>query len=154
MKRVMDMGRIKINRHMKESGLSLVEVLASIVILSLILITFTMMFLYSAKTGKTSENIIDATYVAQTEMEKIYAASKGTDTASDIGYAPDSLPLSRSSSPSGNWNTYTKKSDDGEFEIDFYVEVNGEDLKRIIVDVFEEGIHRARMQNVLVWRNE
>ncbi|MEK5039119.1 type IV pilus modification PilV family protein [Sporosarcina sp. FSL K6-3457] len=148
------MRRIKENRYMQENGLSLVEVLASIVILSLILITFTMMFLYSAKTGKTSENIIDATYVAQTEMEKVYAASKGSDTASDIGYDPDSLRLPRPSSPSGNWNTYTKESDDGEFEIYLYVEVNGEDLKRIIVDVFEDEVHRARMQNVLIWRNE
>ena len=61
-----------------ESGLSLVEVLASIVILTLLLTTFLMMFLQSAKVNKTSENIIDATYIAQTEMEKIYALSTNT----------------------------------------------------------------------------
>ena len=64
--------------NMKEAGLTLIEVVASIVILTLIITTFLMMFLQSAKTNKTSERIIDATYYAQVEMENIHAISQET----------------------------------------------------------------------------
>ncbi len=72
------MGKFKLKRGMGEGGLSLVEVLASVVILTLLLTTFLMMFLQSAKVNKASEHIIDATYIAQTEMENIYALSTTT----------------------------------------------------------------------------
>ena len=69
------MGKLKLKLQKNEKGISLVEVLASIVILTLLLTTFLMMFVQSAKTNKKSEEIIDATYIAQTEMENIYAVS-------------------------------------------------------------------------------
>ena len=56
------MKKMKITMNMKENGLTLIEVVASIVILTLIITTFLMMFLQSAKTNKTSETIIDSTY--------------------------------------------------------------------------------------------
>jgi len=75
---MIDMGKFKIKRALGENGLSLVEVLASFVILTLLLTTFLMMFIQSAKVNKSSEHIIDATYIAQTEMENMYALSKTT----------------------------------------------------------------------------
>lgn len=62
----------------KEKGLTLIEVLVSIVLLSLILIMFFSMFIQTAKVNNSSETIIDATYIAQTEMERIYSYSKNT----------------------------------------------------------------------------
>ena len=72
------MKKMKITMNMKENGLTLIEVVASIVILTLIITTFLMMFLQSAKTNKTSETIIDSTYYAQIEMENIHAISQET----------------------------------------------------------------------------
>ncbi|MFC4386282.1 prepilin-type N-terminal cleavage/methylation domain-containing protein [Gracilibacillus marinus] len=61
-----------------QKGLTLVELLASIVILSIIIVTFTTFFIQSAKTTSMSSDITDATYVAQTEMEEIYHLSTTT----------------------------------------------------------------------------
>lgn len=58
-----------------QKGLTLVELLASIVILSIIVVTFTTFFIQSAKTTSMSSDITDATYIAQTEMEEIYHIS-------------------------------------------------------------------------------
>ncbi len=55
-----------------EKGVTLVEVVASFVILVILLISFYTLFIQTAKTTKSSEDIVDATYIAQTEMEKIY----------------------------------------------------------------------------------
>ncbi|MEK4078610.1 type IV pilus modification PilV family protein [Solibacillus sp. FSL K6-1126] len=56
----------------EERGISLVEVVASIVLITVILLSFFSLFLQSKKTHVASESIIDATYVAQQEMEELY----------------------------------------------------------------------------------
>ncbi len=58
-----------------QDGLTLVEVLASIVILSMIVVTFLTFFINSARTTKVSETMLDASYVAQEKMESIYFQS-------------------------------------------------------------------------------
>lgn len=55
-----------------EQGVSLIELVASIVIISIILISFFGLFLQSKKTHVASETIVDTTYHAQQEMEEIY----------------------------------------------------------------------------------
>jgi prepilin-type N-terminal cleavage/methylation domain-containing protein len=58
-----------------EKGVTLIEILVSIVILSIIVVTFLSMYVQSAKTNRISENILDSTYIAQTQMENIYNLS-------------------------------------------------------------------------------
>lgn len=69
----------KLNIFRNESGLTLIEVVVSILILTLIITSFLMMFIQATKTNKASERIIDSTYYAQVEMENIHAIS---DTSS------------------------------------------------------------------------
>lgn len=72
--------------HINERGLTLAEVLASIVILSILLFSALNIIIQTAKTNTVSEQIIDATYVAQTEMEHIYKASQqGTHLKAKYG---------------------------------------------------------------------
>lgn len=56
----------------EERGISLVEVAASIVLITIILISFFTFFIQSKKLHVTSESVVDATYIAQQEMEEIY----------------------------------------------------------------------------------
>lgn len=56
-----------------ERGISLLEVVVSLLLISIILISFFGLFIQSKKTGKTSEEIVDATYVAQETMEYVYS---------------------------------------------------------------------------------
>ena len=62
----------------KQSGFTLVEVVASIVIITIILTSFFPIFINTAKTTKTSNDIFDATYYAQKEMEILYNLSQTT----------------------------------------------------------------------------
>lgn len=66
---------IKNNTINNQDGLTLVELLGSIVILSIIVVSFLAFFIQSAKTTKVSEDIIDASYIAQQELEAIYHLS-------------------------------------------------------------------------------
>jgi type II secretory pathway pseudopilin PulG len=59
-----------------DKGLTLVEILASIVVLSLLIISFLALFLNSAKSISKTEDIIDSTYVVQSKMEEIYGLSQ------------------------------------------------------------------------------
>ncbi|MBM7541796.1 type IV pilus modification PilV family protein [Amphibacillus cookii] len=64
-------------KHMftRQDGLTLVEVLASIAILSMIVVTFLTFFINSARTTKVSEDMFDASYLAQEKIESIYFQS-------------------------------------------------------------------------------
>lgn len=60
----------------EEQGISLVEVVASIVLITVILLSFFTLFIQTKKTSVQSETIQNATYVAQVEMEEIYSISQ------------------------------------------------------------------------------
>ncbi|RJF32064.1 prepilin-type N-terminal cleavage/methylation domain-containing protein [Pseudoalteromonas gelatinilytica] len=56
----------------KNAGFTLIEVVASIVIITLLLTGFMSLLLASARTTQTSQNVIDYTLIAQTEYELLY----------------------------------------------------------------------------------
>ncbi len=60
------------NVNRSKDGFTLVEVLASIAILTIIIMTFAFVYSQTIKTTIQSEEIIDGTYIAQLEMENIY----------------------------------------------------------------------------------
>ena len=64
------------NAKCKEKGLTLIEVILSLVILGIIIVPFLNMFIFSTMANRKSENILDATYVAQNIMEQRYNESK------------------------------------------------------------------------------
>lgn len=61
-----------IKKILDEKGLTLVEVLASIVILSLIVVTFLTFFINSARTTEISEENLNVSFIAQEYMEEVY----------------------------------------------------------------------------------
>lgn len=131
------------------NGFTLVEVLASTVILTLLLTSFLMLFLQSAKTSKTSEHIIDATYIAQTEMEEIYAISIKTKYGSREETLK-SLSYKKKDDEAG-WNVYERNRDTGEL-IKVKLKNKKGTMDRILIEVKEKGTLRAQMENVLVWK--
>lgn len=145
------MGKFKLKRALGENGLSLVEVLASFVILTLLLTTFLMMFIQSAKVNKASEHIIDATYIAQTEMENIYALSKTTKngakeaTIKGLGYT--------NGSKENSWIVFEKKSNSNVL-IKVKLQNKKGNMDRVLVEVrgIPDDNLQAQMENVVVWR--
>jgi Tfp pilus assembly protein FimT len=147
-----EMEKFKLNRRMSESGLSLVELLASIVILTLLLTTFLMMFLQSAKINKTSENIINATYIAQTEMENIYGVSV-IEKYSERENAIVGLEFLKIDSSDG-WITFEKKVKNTDRLIKVRFKNISGTMDRVIVDVYKmpNRVLQSKMENVLVWK--
>ena len=130
-----------------QKGISLIEVVASIVIISIILISFFGLFVQSSKTEKSSEQIIDATYVAQVEMEKIYELSKDIsqtnleEQLTSVGYLVSEEPNT----------TYTKVQ--GNFYITLRIrDYSSATLKNIIIEVYEGNILKSKMENIYSWK--
>lgn len=60
----------------KETGMTLVELLASILLLSLIVTTFLSFFIQAAKTNKQTDSVNEATFIAQEQIELLTHYSK------------------------------------------------------------------------------
>lgn len=134
-----------------ERGVTLVELLASIVIVTIILISVISIFNLTMKSNRTSEEIIDATYVAQTEIEKIYALSKkdiSNPKLTDIGY--------EKIAGESDWDIFKEATPQYE---GFFVQVKQKEqaetgLMRIVVNVYEDSAFtksQAQMEHLLEW---
>ncbi|MDN7227021.1 hypothetical protein QWY15_06880 [Planococcus sp. N064] len=139
------------------NGLTLVELLASTVLIMLILSTFLMMFAQSAKTNVASETIVDSTYTAQTEMEKIYGLSKKITPINKLSAFPSAGYGTPKNLAIGgmDWIEFTKKISSSNETIKIRLESKAADVKmtRIIIEVYEgtKTNASAKMENVLVW---
>ena len=140
----------KISRmFLKDKGLTLVEVLASIVILTIILIIFLSVFIQSAKTNQSSEEKLDATFIAQTEMEHFYEYSKSINESDRI------TKLQKE-----GYTFYFTENKEIFIKNDskFYVQITlseKDNLTNILVEVFDSPVDKkriAQMQNILEWR--
>lgn len=92
-------------RHLlrNKEGLTLIEVLMAFTVLLIISVAFFHMFVFAASVNKKSEDILDATYVAQSILEERYAESKsGKPIPASSGLVPH---------PSGYWVRETVKKD-------------------------------------------
>ncbi|MDQ1001323.1 prepilin-type N-terminal cleavage/methylation domain-containing protein [Neobacillus niacini] len=63
---------------MNEKGMTIIEILAAIVILSIIVVSLLSVFVQSARSNHVSKNIVDATYVAENEIEEVYSQIKAS----------------------------------------------------------------------------
>lgn len=70
----------------EETGMTLVEILASILILSLIVTTFLSFFIQAAKTNKQTDSVNAATFIAQESIELLtyYSKTKSVEEAQQL----------------------------------------------------------------------
>ena len=139
-----------------EKGLTLVEVVASIVLL-MILLTFFMNFLnQSAKMNQISKQTVDATHIAQTEMENILSESKNFQL-------DDRKKALRKYHKVGEeagwevWKRYTEnESEWADFNITLKLTEEGSSpyLTKLIIEVENKQDENsyAMMQHVLTWK--
>lgn len=134
-----------------EKGLTLIEILASIVILSIIIVSLISFFVQSARSNSLSENVMDATYIAQTSMEEI------------SNLISTSTSLANLSEPLVKKNGYTRVGTSGNlYEKTFqkhyiYIEITEEDmpLVKVKVKVYNDKSKsklEAQMEMLLSWR--
>lgn len=147
--------RQKNTKRMNENGLTLIEVLASVVLLTIIITIFLNVFIQSAQTNSTSEEVVDATYLAQTEMERIYEVSQRTEYT-ERERAIESLNY-ESLTNEEEWLFFGK-----EINENYYAKVQlqqgilneQENMNRLIISIHSEsatGKTQVQMENILLW---
>lgn len=132
---------------MSNDGMTLIEILLSIVILTIVVLSFSAMFIQSARTNQQSESIMDATYVAQEYMEEIINLSNGT-FEEGVVQLKEKLGLARTS-PSSNEFTGEREG--------YYIVININNATnggKLIVKVYNDKSHmklKAQMETILDW---
>lgn len=138
----------------KLKGMTLIEIIVSLALLAIVIVPFLTMIVNSTRTNRTSEDILDATYVAQSNMEELYSLSISDDT-----FKQDLLQLSGNGFietvivTDKDYN-YTKEKDG------FYVkiEIRGSkyegNLVKVLVKVYNNsamGKLESQMETILSW---
>lgn len=151
-----------LNKLKEEEGISLIEVVASIIILTVILLSVFGILIQSNKVTRTSQDINSATYTAQVIMEDFYEYAKANTlpdktTLDTIGF---NAPLDKflpEPNVTANKYEFTWTSD---FIVHLTLNYKGnpgdinEHLTGLLIDVFDkDGVTlKAHMETVLEWR--
>lgn len=124
---------MKYKKQLKsESGVTLVELLAAITILSLFVTVFLAYFTQAANTNNITNEVNEATFIAQEEMERVtHHATENTV------------------------ESYVKPENKNGFEIETKITpAEDSDLQKIVVTVLEGGKLRAKMETRLPFAEE
>jgi len=127
----------KFLRNLK--GMTLIEIIVSLAILSIIIVPFLNMFVQSTVTTQKSGVILDATYVAQRVMEDIYNDSLNVD-----GKTP--IPSNGIQKHKDSWG--------GNYWIDKQITVQN-NLVRAVVRIYSdesESELKAQMETKFLWK--
>ncbi|QCJ43636.1 prepilin-type N-terminal cleavage/methylation domain-containing protein [Bacillus sp. S3] len=143
-----------VNHFFSEKGMTLIEILVSIVILSIIIMSFLTMFVQSSRTNNTSKNIMDATYVAETSMEEISNFVVSTNSLTFWS----NLKISGYDKVAGTGTTFKKNSNTkGHYvTVDFTDKDTSKSMVKVIVKVFNNDTSskklEAQMEVLLSWK--
>lgn len=138
-------------------GLSLIEILISIIILSIMVGPFLAMFVHSTKTNLNTREMVDATYIAQGCMEDVYYLSTKSSHSSFDDTRNELVTQGYSETITGSEYVYTKKVDNLYVKIRIdtsaYLTLSADTFKVIIEVYFDAAYHEleAKMENVVVW---
>src|SRR5690625_1966149 len=137
-----------------QKGLTLIEVLVSLVIISIILLVVLFVLLQIIQTNKTSQTIVNATYVAQTEMEELYERSQNQsfdEWVDQIKLDSDNYTYDESTNESTIIHTVSFSKDQFIVEIKIS-EIEPAPLKRVILyilDPKDDNRESAKMENII-----
>ncbi|WP_058307233.1 type IV pilus modification PilV family protein [Gracilibacillus massiliensis] len=144
---------IKKDHFTNNSGFTLIEILASVVILSLISFGFLALFTHASKSNILSENILDGNYIAQTEIEDIYQYSTETTITETISnMESNAYHLTNSGD---DFYQLRQKNDDYSVDIHFLHNDQQPSLWRVTVTVTDErgsSSLLAKIESVYQWQ--
>lgn len=139
----------KIYDKNSEQGLTLIEVIASIVLIFIILLSFMSIFLQSNKTTVTSSDIVDATYLAQKEMENIYTYRKESTPEAVVNKLNEQSRSTSSPEYVGSLNTWEKQEGNIRIELTMELDMDYPELQltTIIIKVYEQDVLKSLVEN-------
>ena len=127
-----------------QKGMTLVEILATITILSILVVSFLAIFVQSARSNNISEEVLDATYVAQAEMEKVYNYSSIVSDFNDAKIKITDLNYHNSEN-----NQYKKAI--GGFNIELVLKAvdESDELAQIVIKVYSNNRLEAQVETIV-----
>jgi len=161
-----------------QKGISLVEVIVSILLISILLISIFGLILQSAKTTKSSEDIVNGTYKAQTEMEKLYKFALEDDNENKLPIDLSTLNFERylykecklidknnpeiikgncsSNTPVDTHEAYIFEKEDSVYLLLTIIKLDSDSkLTRATIDVYDnkgkQQILKAHVENTIEW---
>ncbi|WEG11458.1 prepilin-type N-terminal cleavage/methylation domain-containing protein [Pullulanibacillus sp. KACC 23026] len=139
-----------------KSGFTLIEVMASIVLLALIVGPFLTMFVQSSKTNQITNKVDDATFVANSEMEFFYnqsTSSSISQISTNPGLVTGYTPTVQNCSSTGSL-CYTKTN--GTHYVFVQLTPKQTPLEDVTVKVYKTAAMnqlQAQMETVYSWKN-
>jgi type II secretory pathway pseudopilin PulG len=137
-----------VKRFCSERGITLVEIIASIAILTLIILTFMPMFTQSMRSTKISTDMLDATYLAQSTMEDVYHLTETYPFSEAVDQVDDMTFLGKED----GWYRYVQFKDGAYIELS--VEEPDRGLSNVLVKVYSDDLKsklEAQMETIYRW---
>ncbi|WP_026771106.1 type IV pilus modification PilV family protein [Sediminibacillus terrae] len=143
------MNRWKQRIMMEENGMTLIEVVVSIAILSIIITSFFAFFAQAAKTNKNAGSIVTATYVAESYMEEVYQISVDCP-----GYTECKNKLADEYGDGADNRIFTDTSDGYQVRIELKPLIEDSNIGNVVVKVYESDISQleAQMETTIDWK--
>jgi Tfp pilus assembly protein PilE len=140
--------RTRLKRICSERGITLIEIIASIAILTLIIMTFIPMFTQSMRSTKLSTDMLDATYIAQSTMENVYHLTTSYPFIEAVTHVDDMTFLGKED----KWYRYVQYKEGSYIEL--LVEEPDHELSNVLVKVYSDDSKKkleAQMETIYRW---
>lgn len=134
-----------------QSGITLIEVLASIVILSLIIVSIVPMFIQSSKANNLSKSITESTYLAESELEEIIQLNTKSASPSLNELSNQMINKGYSNDPSCS-HCYGMMKD--ERYVFVQIKDSSTDLGKVVLKVYRNSSKQkleSQMETILTW---
>ncbi len=136
-----------------KKGITFIEILLSIVLLAVIVTPFLGMYTQAAKSSGNSKDILDATYMAQKNMEQTYAISQsenfqnGLDILEADGFSKTQI------TPDKEDYKFTKTIDSYDVSIEIYTDGYTDDLVKVLIKIYNGTKLEVQMETILLWEH-
>lgn len=138
------------------TGSIFVEILISLILISMVLLTFMSMFVTSAKVNRKSRDVLDATYSAQNLMEELYDLSLSKSLETTLNELQDSVLAESFLEEIAGEQVILGKYDDKDIAITIK-DTEDEKLSLVKVEVYSDDTYtqsQAVMQSNLLWKDD
>ncbi|NMD70523.1 prepilin-type N-terminal cleavage/methylation domain-containing protein [Bacillus sp. DNRA2] len=132
-----------------DKGMTLVEILAALVIISIVIVSLLSMFVQSARSTETAKNRVDSTYISETEMEAVYNISTTTTLANSSTKITTNLGYSKITTGCPSGACYAKKSNNR------YVFLNIKASGAAVIKIYRDETKQkqeAQMEMLITWK--
>ncbi len=138
------------------TGSIFVEILISLILISMVLLTFMSMFVTSAKVNRKSRDVLDATYSAQDLMEELYDLSLSKSLKTTLDELQNSILTDSFHEEIADEQVILGKYDDKDIAITIK-DTEDEKLSLVKVEVYSDDTYtqsQAVMQSNLLWKDD